>query len=200
MAVINAPIQFRSWYLVRDRVAAIVKDELFHQAAITYEDWKDCDVYTERFSPITLDEIVDTSVITVSIDSITPRNETAIDSDIETVISIAITTAMRATDQAGSDVLSMDRSQIIAGIIHGIFAHPEYIRLKFAPPFIMRSKVTDIKFGTPNRQESAGITMSLVTLTVLHSQDEPESTGVPFGSSVTGVLVNQTDKGYKYEI
>jgi len=73
--IINTPLDSRSWILVRDRIGQIVKDELFNQAAITYNDWLNCDVFTERWAPVTPDECKDASLINITIKSITPENE-----------------------------------------------------------------------------------------------------------------------------
>lgn len=199
-AVINEVITQRSWEFVKIRIAQIIKEELFNQAAISYNNWLDCDVYTERWSPVTPDECIDHSVVNISIDSITKTNETAIDSDVLISFGIVINTSMFANENGGSDTNSSERNQIVTGVIEGILMHPSYIRLLFPAPFIMRRRVSEIKFGTSNREESMGMTLSMITFEVLCSQDEPLENGVPFGGSFTSVKVNETEKGYKYQI
>ena len=199
MPIINTIIQPRSWILVRDRIGQILKDELANQAAITYNDYINCDVYVERWSPVNLNECIDTSVVIVGIESIKPENSTWIDRDDVVQYSIVTTTAMAASPTNGGDVNAMMRNQEITGIIDGILTHPEYITLAFPKPFIIRSKVVDIKFGMQNRQESAGMVSSVVTLEVSFDQSEPESTTTPLSESLTSVKINDTENGYKYE-
>lgn len=200
MPIINSPIASRSWELVRNRVAAIIKDELFNQAAITYNDWLNCDVYTERWMPVGIDECVDAPVVNIAIESITPINETWACSNLSIMFNILVTAGMNATQTENNDTRSFDRNQTVCGVINGILMHPLYVQLLFPAPFIIRRRVVDVKFGTPERQESAGITLGIITFEVVCGQNEPESTGIPLGSSITSVTVNQTDKGYQYEI
>jgi hypothetical protein len=200
MALINEIISPRSWVLVRDQIALIITTELANQAAITYEDYLDCDVYVERHAPITTEELVNTSVVNVSIESVAPSNQTIIDSDVTIQFNIAITTSVPSNDTTGGDVNSAIRNQHTASVIHGILSHPLYIRLGFAPPFIMRRTVSEIKFGTPSRQDSINTTMALISLEVVCSQNEPESTGIDIGSAGTTFKLQETEKGYKYEL
>lgn len=200
MALINEIISPRSWILVRDQIGLILKTELANQAVITYEDYLDCDVYVERHSPITVEELINTSVVNVSIESVTPSNQTIIDSDVTIQFNIAITTSMPSDDTNGGDVNSGIRNQHTSSVIHGILSHPLYIRLGFTPPFIMRRTISEIKFGTPNRIDSTNVTMALISLEVVCSQNEPESNGIDIGSASTTFKLQETEKGYKYEL
>lgn len=198
--IIDQIIPSRSWEAVRDRVATILKEELFHQSAITYNDWINCDVYADRWKPVGIDECTDAPLINVTTESAVPTSETWIDSNVITTFNIVVSTAMSATAQESGDTLSSERTQAICGIIQAILMHPLYVRLGFAPPFIIRRRVSDIKFGVPERQESANITLGIVTFEVTHGQDEPTETGLPIGGYSTSVTVNETNKGLRYEI
>lgn len=199
MPLINQPIEQRAWKTVRDRIASIISIEMFNQAAIQYDDRFDVSVYTERSAPVLIEECRDSPVIVVSIDSISPEGYTQITRDDMTLFNIAIYSSQPANSSGSADIVSMDFNQSIAGMIDAIFSHPGYCRLGFPPPFIMRSEITSIKFGVPDRQESAGISLSLITLSVRHGQKEPEDTGFPFGLNTTQVKVNETEKGFLYQ-
>lgn len=199
MPIINEIITPRSWIQVRDRIGLIIADELFNQSAMTYEDWINADVYVERWRPITHEECLIHPVVTVGIESITPSSESWIDSRQSISFSIMIHTAMMSTQQESNDILSMFRNQYLTSIIHAILSHPQYVRLGFNPPFIERRRVSDIKFGQSNRQESMGLSVSIITFDVQVSQCEPMMNGLPIAGASTMFKLNETDKGFLYE-
>lgn len=199
MPIINEIIAPRSWIQVRDRIGLIIADELFNQSAMTYEDWINADVYVERWRPITHEECLIKPLVTVGIESITPNSETWIDSRQNIQFSIMVHAAMKSTQNESNDVLSMFRNQDLTSMIHAILSHPQYVRLGFDLPFIERRRVGDIKFGQSNRQESLGLTVSIITLEVQVSQCEPMMTGIPIGGASTMFKLNETDKGFLYE-
>lgn len=200
MWVIEETIQPRSWISVRDRIGQIIKDNLFYQYSVNYIDWLDCDVFVERWAPITTEETTLRPVICVSVESITPTNETLIDSDQLVTFNIMTHTSEPATPGKGSDENSSFSNQDISSVIHGIFSHPKLIKLGFPAPFIMRRRVSDIKFGKVDRKESYGLIVSIITLEVLFSQNEPVETGVPIAGYVTSMKMKDTNRGYKFEI
>lgn len=200
MPVINTPLDNRKWSIVRDQLAAILKDELSNQAIMTYEDWKDCDVYVERFRPVVESELKDTSVIIVSIEQITPDRQTIVDSSTSLRANVVIYTAMPSTQNTQGDTNSSERNQIIAGLCQAILDHPLYVRLGFAAPFIEHREVNEVKFGRADRMDSTNISVAMLTVDVKFGQGEPTENGVPLVLSSTIMKVDNGDLGYKFEV
>ena len=200
MSKINTIIDSRSWELVRDKLAAIIKAELVQQAAMSYDDYLNCDVYTERSHPITQDEITDTSVVVITSDKMIPQMTTLTDGIYNATFSVLIYTSMPANSSGNGDYNSSIRNQKTAGVIHGILMHPVYVRLDFAPPFIARREVSEIKFGSPQREDSANVKLAIITVDVICSQNEPETSGVLLVGNTTVVKIDGGEKGFKFEI
>lgn len=198
MPVINVALDNRKWILVRDQIATILKDELYNQSVITYEDWKDCDVYVERWRPITEEELLDTSVINISIEQIGTERQTIADSSTALKVSILIHTAMPATEFTQGDENSSERNQIIASLCQAILQHPLYVRLGFAPPFIEHKEVSEIKFGKSDRLDSTNISVAMLTVDVRFGQGEPTETGVALALSTTVMKIDNDGDGYKF--
>lgn len=193
MAQINYVIPPRCHEIIRDRVGLIVADELAMQAAITYEDLFLAKVYVQRSKPFEPDEC---PVINVHINSGTLDNHTIIDSDSETQFFIDVFTTGASNDTEKGDTVSSFDGQQLAGVIQAILLNPIYKTLGFAPPFIMRSKVTNFEPMTVERNDSTNMSVVRITLVVKAGQTEPGVDAITTFIAQTQVMLHETDLGY----
>jgi hypothetical protein len=195
MAEINIPIAPRSHELIRNRVAEILASELFNQAAITYDDLFLAKVFVQRSKPVDVDEC---PVINVSLSTAVIDNHTAIDSDVEFPVFIDVFATADYTDELRGDTLASFEAQRLAGVIQGILLNPVFCRLGFAPPFIMRSKVTAFETGLIDRNENTNLAYVRTTLTVRASQVETGQDPITNYDLSTQVFLGETEQGYLY--
>jgi hypothetical protein len=195
MAEINIPIAPRSHELIRNRVAEILASELFNQAAITYDDLFLAKVFVQRSKPVDVDEC---PVINVSLSTAVIDNHTAIDSDVEFPVFIDVFATADYTDGLRGDTLASFEAQRLAGVIQGILLNPVFCRLGFAPPFIMRSKVTAFETGLIDRNENTNLAYVRTTLTVRASQVETGQDPITNYDLSTQVFLGETEQGYLY--
>ena len=108
----------------------------------------------------------------------------------------------KQNDGAPLEQVSAVRLQRLVGIIRYIFEHPLYRTLGFAPGRIMNSHITSIQRTQIEKQEDAdNMAMYRITMVVNATEcTDGETDGVPLARSTTTVLVNETDKGFIYQV
>lgn len=197
-AKINEIIIASNFELIRDRIAEILMVELANQSAMSYIDYLDADVYVERFIPADPAELVNRSMIIVSVSEGNHDNHdyTAFRGNV--TYTIDVFTSSNTTNEEGGDQASTKRLEKLLGICSKILNSPIYKTLAFETSMIYRSKTVGFQIGQPKTPEQDSIAMGRLNLMVLCNENLNLSDSIPLTGSDTQIKINQTQKGYLY--
>lgn len=201
MAKINKIIQPQGYEIIRDELGAFIKDELFNQVAISYDEELDADVYVERFIPIGNDEVSNNSIIVISLAAGKFDNFKQLNHDGNYLFNIDFYTNAKSTNDETGDVLSTFKLHKLMGVVKSIIMNPIYDTLNFNPPFVMGRYVEEMNIEDPKQKEEAtNVIRGRLTLNArcVEKLDEIDLTTLKISN--TGVKISNTDKGYLYEI
>ncbi len=196
MAIIDYAIQPASFELVRERIGAILKDELSNQSTLLGKSYINADVFIER--SISMNQ-TETSMINVSLASGDYGLITAISQDGTYNFDIDIFTKSKTIGNDRGDYLASEKLQRLTGICHHILSHNRYRTLGFAPPFIENVTVSNIKFASPQTEETANLLMSRLSMAVRVPESNNPVTPNLIAGYETVWKINETDLGYKIE-
>lgn len=197
MAIITYPIQEASFELVRERIGAILADELANQAILLSKPYINASVYIERSVPTSFTE---TSLVNISLSKGDYGLLTAISQDGTYMFDIDIYTKSKTIGNNRGDYLATQKLQRLVGICHHILSHNKYRTLGFAPPFIEHTEVSEIKFAEPNKiEEAVNLMMGRITFSVRVPEKNQAVTPSLIDGYETQVFLNDTEFGYKYE-
>lgn len=205
MAKITTSIPVQKFEIVRDRIAAILIEELTNQAVLQPDGYlknllNSIKVYSERFHPFSESEMIAISVFFFNNDfdskqqqSIRGKNTFFID----------LFGFSPSTNREEGDKINAVNLQRIIGMIRFIFESPHYIRLGFDDPplFINKTIVQSIKrTEEENARDSGNIIMYRVVFEVDLTEEQDQVPSVALNSSYTNVTIEETDLGFEYII
>lgn len=212
MSQIVGEIQPQAFELVRDRIGAILADELDYQAS-RYNPHLDADVFVERFTPVSYEEC---PVVNVTMNkggryavSSQYSGHTALQEDgeyryfIEAYVGAEAQEGSAEDKSKRGDVLAMIRCQRLMGVIRAILMHPKYIRLGFGKgdnALVMSRRSEELEFGDSGNPDNEYLVFGRLSLLVRL----PEVTNAIGTNAFTGfdtrAKLYLTDKGYKFNI
>jgi hypothetical protein len=196
MPLITVPIPESSYILVRDRIAAILADELPNQATLLSLPYVDAKVFTERHKAI---DKTETSVVNVSLANGDYNLLTAISQDGTYTFHIDIQTKAKTNQNQRGDFLSSAKVQRLAGICHYILSDPKYRVLGFTPPFIEHTEVSGVQYSSPIKiDEAPNVLMARLTFIVRVPENNLPDAGTLITGYDTTVKMSLTDFGYMY--
>ncbi len=196
MANITGIISTQAFELIRDRIGAILADEIAGQYVLTADDDINADVYLERSNPFDKE---DTPAVNVSFSGGNYSNEHQGDSVGVYTYDVDVYTKASSSDSVGGDVASMLKVHKLAGICRAIIRDQYYKTLAFTPPFIRRVTVKDVNIAQMDSGDAANIAQSRLTIEVTVNETTELLDTVLIGEFVTQVKLNETDKGFIYE-
>lgn len=196
MAIINTIIPPASFEIVRDRVHAILAEELANQAVLSPGAGFSMRVYKERSVPPNQDEAPMINVRWIG----TPYSaKTMVQSNGTNTYQIDIYTSAKTTATDSGDSLALVKLHRLMGITRSIFANPKYKTLGYQPPFVMRSSISALNLGFIGEQDA----MSYVIGTVMLDVDLPESTELIIPNLIAGsdttLKLENSNQGYYYQ-
>jgi hypothetical protein len=150
-AIITTEIPRGAHEVIRERIGAILADELRAQFDFRYDDlYSKATVYLERFKAFQTTEY---PAVNVSLwKSENQMNDGRSSANLHYFL-IDFYTIAKSTNANKGDQLSLKLNHQLAGACRGILMHSKYFRLRFTPPFIWNTKVSSIVFDNPESTE-----------------------------------------------
>jgi hypothetical protein len=201
MSKINLPIPPRGFELIRDRIFSILVDEIPNQSTIQADPSINANVFLERYIPFNKTEL---PAINVNMASGNFNNKKASDGVGSYNYNIDIYCAAKTDVTDFGDTKASLVMEKLAGICQYIFSDAQYRTLGFSfnVPFIVRVTVLDFNIKDPNTNGADGLStvMGRINLEVMAAECNTPLSSIQLQESTTSVKVNDTEKGYKYDV
>lgn len=195
MSKINYIIPAQGFELVRERIAAILIDEISNQVVLSYDTSIDAEVLIESINPQDKEFL---PAINVSLATGTWLNQNQGSKDGTYIYNIDCYTNAPSTEDSAGDYLANAQLQKILGICRAILENPIYKTLGFTPPFIHRVFCSDINFANAGKNDALNSVMGRITFTVTVTENTLNPTPSLIEGYDTTVKIDTTDKGYYY--
>jgi hypothetical protein len=195
-AIIDEIISTQGFEVVRDYIGAILKEELENQKILQLLE-EDINVYSERITPISNAENL---VINVLLSSCNYSGMTQKDTQGRTIYYIDIYTNGISSEDADGGLNSSMRLHKYIGLVRYILQYSEYKTLKLPLGLIAGGSVDDFNILDPSqRQDSNSTRMARLTVSYRIQENQALIKGIPLLGNDTGVKLELTDLGYKYQ-
>jgi hypothetical protein len=197
MGVIVERIGTAAFELIRNRLFAIVADELFQQAAITYDDdFLDATVYMERYVPF---QVTEMPALNVTYAGMVPLRESKNSAHREYRYFIDVYGASPTTADERGDRRSSMRVQRLMAVVDAILRDKRYITLGFAAPFIMNTRTDAMNVGNQSdTKDASNICLARLEFIVAVPENVQDIQPRTLDSYVTQVTIDNTDLGYVF--
>ena len=197
MPKILTAIPALSTEVIRDKVAAILTDEIPNQATLLADAEVNATVYKERVSPVGYDQC---PCLNVMVDTIGFEGQTQLTTNATNNFFIDIITKGKNTVSKDGDFASAESALKVARVVRGILEAPVYKTLDFAPGFISHRKITKLQVSEPrDTKDSKHMIMIRMEFEVKsHDSNIPQSDH-DLGLSRSQFKLDETDKGHLTE-
>lgn len=197
MSLINGTIPQQNFELIRDRIGAILAEELARQVVLSGNMDLDVDVYVERLVRVNHSEM---PLVNIQLARGDYAGQIAIQSDGTYRYNVECYTSAKSKEGEDGDSLAMIKLQRLLGVCRAIIENSEYLTLGFAPPSIMFRHVESIGVMDPNGKEedATSSTVGRLVVVVKVGEDVELKDGVMWAGSDTVMKLGLTDKGYKF--
>jgi hypothetical protein len=195
MSVINGIIPPQKFEVIRDKICAILTDEIANQFVLTSDATLDLDVWRERFIPFDESEL---PAVNVSVATGNFSGHTQVSTDGTYTYFIDVHTKAATTGDDPGDSLAMLKLQKILGICRAILEDPKYKTLGLTAPIIFFRKCETLSISDPGKQDAASAVMGRIGFSVKTTETVELITPTQLGRSDTTVKLYLTDKGYFY--
>lgn len=198
-ALITYEITEQNFELIRNTIGSILALELAEQFSITGNSLFDVKVFAERALPVEPDEGIVVNVLfnQVPYDTKTHTNRTG---NNEYFIDVHVSGKDKAGGDRG-DVRARKNLAKLLGVIANILESGEYLQLGLTPGIMVHKAVSNIAIAEPeNNQDTLHIAWGRVVFTVRANENVKKLEGTPSEKSTSTVKLNETEKGYKFEI
>lgn len=197
MALISTEIPVQGFEVARDAIGAILKTELENQKALKNFS-EPLNVYVGRSTPFQQAEILMINVLLDS-GSFSQIHERGNHGGINYFIDI-YSSAKESQEKIGGFNSSIRRDTFL-GMCRFILQDHHYKTLGLPVGSIMGTYVESFEnFEPVNAQDSAFVKMSRLAFNVRINEAQTVWSGIDLTSSFTDVKLEETEKGYKYEI
>lgn len=198
-AKIDGLIPNQNYELIRDRIAAILMEELTNQGAISSPaETFVKGVWVERF--MTFDQAVEFPCLNVVLGDGTYDNkdQTSVDGYYKYYI-VGYTSAPTTRNGKG-DTLAKIKLHRLLGMCRAILENPVYKTLDFPTPFLRNLKVGSITIDQPSDKslDATNTVAGYLEFFVKVPEDVLLKTPVDLALSSTTVKLYNTDKGYMW--
>ncbi len=195
MSVIDQAIGDQSFEIIRDRVGAILAEELDNQSILTYNTLFDATVYLERFVRFNASEL---PAVNISLARGVLDNHDQLQTDDTVTIFIECHAKAKDSDGVNGDTRSAKLMQKLIGTCRAILEDSRYKTLGFNPPFVMNRHCTEMVFNVPVTEDAESTCMGRLVLSVRI----PEGNGVVTPSLIDGfetsLKISTSEQGYLY--
>lgn len=195
MALITEIIPSQEFELVRDRVAEILIDELANQAALSYDEDLEVNVFVERSIPFDKTEL---PAINVSLAQGEFDNKKAPNLDGNYIYNIDVHTSAKSNEEDQGDSRASVKLHKILGKCRAIIENPIYRTLGFNKPSISRVFFSQMDIADPGKQDALNTQMGRLILNVR----VPEGVSLLAAGLIEGydtkVKIGTSSVGYAY--
>jgi len=201
IAKITTSLANSNFNFIRARIAEILTLELANQATLQGDDLFNAEVWEERFIPFDKEDLpaITVGLVNVNFEHFTPVTSVGNEQYYIDVHCNAYHT--NASGIMDADKKASIKVQRICGIIQAILEHPTYLKLDFDNGVIRHTEVSEIMISTPAEQQDALHTITgRVVFEVSANEIEPDLQPIEADRYTTTVQINETDKGFKYEV
>ena len=196
MSKITQIISTQRFESIRDRILEILVDEMDHQYYLTSDEDLNVSVFIERNNPIDKTEL---SAIVVSLakGAYSNKNQGSVDGDY--IYNVDVYTNSKTTENGAGDTLAAIKMQKLMGVCRSILEDPIYKTLGFAPPFLMKTNVSEFNIAAGNKEDALNTGMGRLTFNV--TTNETNKLIVPnlIEGYETTVKIDNSGKGYFYQ-
>lgn len=200
MGVIPNSIPDQAFEIVRDRIGAIIADELQQQSAINYDDDLTAPVWMERITPFNYSETTH-GAINIQLEGSNYDGETQATQYGTTNFSIYFYFSAKSSTEGIADKRAKYKLARLMGVVRGILMDSRYNRLGFEGAFITNRRVVDLAFGDPiNSQDGSSVTVGRINFAVRVNENVALSSVRVLDGYGTQVTLSDTDLGYVYGI
>lgn len=196
MGIIKNIVPKQNFELVDERLGEILTLELSHQK--TLQNFSDpVNVYSERLDVFDHSEKV---MVNVFYDSSNDFDETQKGSQGKSRYFVDVYASGESGTGISGGLASSKRLHKFLGMCRYILSDSQYRTLGFEPGSIGGVSVESIQIANLETKSSTYDTMGRLTVSVRLKEDQVLETGVLMTKHLTGVKLDLTDLGYKYEI
>ncbi len=196
MGIIKSIIPKQNFELVNERIGEILKLELEEQKALQGFS-EPLNIYTERMDAFKHSEIL---LVNTFFDAANNNTHSQKSSQGNVVYFIDITTSGASGDGKDGGNDSSSRCNKFLGMVRYIMSHSAYRTLGFEPGTIGGVYIENIQKADSEQMDAAYVSFARITVSVKLREDQPLLTGELMKSTLTGVKLDLTEQGYKYEL
>lgn len=197
MALINTQIPPASFEIVRDRIAAILAEEITNQNTLFPDPELSLKVWLERIVPFNRGESPAINVRWAG----TPYNSrTMVQSDGVNTYQIDCYAQAKTSTTEPGDAKAILKVQKLLRVCRAILMNPKYKTLGYLPGFVMTTNISNMKMGEEPDQDAMNYLMG----SLLFDVKLPETTELINPPLIQGaettLTIEETEQGYFYEI
>ena len=191
-ALITIQIPAQNFEVIRNSIGTLLAEELASQTAAN-----DVTVWENRFIAFDNSEL---PAINVSYDNTPYDNHNAQSRRGVNKYYIDVIVSAKHSSTQKADYRSSLLCQKIAGIVAYILSSAEYHTLGLTTGLIQSRWVESLQMGKLAEQDSLHTIVCRVTFNVIAREDVGNLTGTPLEIISSQVKLNETEKGYKFEL
>lgn len=196
MAVIKDIIPKQNFELVNERIGEILKLELEHQK--TLQEFDDpVNVFNERLDAFQQEEELMINTMFDSENNNTHSQKSSL-GNVHYFIDVYSTGKSKGNVDGGT--ASARRLHKFLGMCRFILSDSQYRTLGFNPGTIAGTAIESMQIATLENKDAANVTMGRIVLAVRLQEQQPLTNGPVVSKSLTGIKLDLTDLGYKYEL
>lgn len=185
----------QNFELVNERIGAIAKLELEHQKQL--QDFPEpVNVFAERLDPFQDQEKI---MVNTMFDALGDAEDTQPASSYNATYYVDVYATGASVVGERGDLRSNKKMLHFLGMLRSIFSATVYRTLGFTPGTIGNVSVSNIQIAQLKENDTANTTMGRLTLQVRVLENQEMQTGVQMAQALTGVKLDLTEQGYKYE-
>lgn len=197
MALINEVIGKDYFQLCRDNIASILLLELPNQSTLQdNEDLNFTKIWRDRKRLFNASEI---PAINLSIESVNYGVKNRVQREANPIFNIDIYDSKVSTEDADADELLSESTWQIARTIQYILDNPVYATLGLSP-YVMHTEVSSIESGEAVTSEDNRCSILRIKFTVKTMSILQGATPIPYSQLTTVAKLEQTEKGFIYQI
>ncbi len=196
MSVINTVIPTRAFQRIRDRIGAILFDELDNQAQLTYDETLEAGVWVERTVQFDHTKI---PAVNVMLQKGTFGGQDQKHTEGTYTFCIDCYTKAPSSDTVDGDSEAVLRLHRLLGVCQAILEDSRYKTLGFTAPFIWNRRVDELIIAEPaQKQDLYSIAYGRLIFSVKASETNATIDVTLLKSHYTAVKLSSTDEGYQY--
>lgn len=197
MALINDTIPADYFQLIRDKIAAILLDELSNQFTLSgNKDFDLSQIWNERRRPFNLSEL---PAVNLSIGPLSYGAKFGLQRQPEVMYWIDVYNSKLYTDDADADALSSDGAWSMLRAVQFILDHASYRTLELSP-YVMHTECVRITPGEAEMSDGARCSILRLEFQVKTQSIIPANEPINWALSDSKVKIGTTELGYFYQL